>query len=63
MGNGSTGFSCGKSGTAGIGEEVQYLNGLISRAVYFSFPDKTGEPVPVSSLLGKKAGVLETEGL
>ena len=55
MGNGSSGSSSSQGGSAGVGEEVQYLDG--ASGVSDLFP----EPIPVGSLFREKTCVLEAE--
>ena len=57
MGDRSSGGSGGQCGSAGVGEEIQYLYGTSGIADFFT------EPVPVGSLLGEEACMLEAEGL
>ena len=57
MGDGSSGGSGSQCGSAGIGEEIQNLNGASG------VPNLLTEPVPVGSLLGEKACMLKAEGL
>ena len=57
MGDGSSGSRCGKRGAAGIGEQIQHLDGPSGLSDFF------GKPVPVNRLFREKPGMLKAKGL